>query len=79
MTDMSMSFSRYKISLLLLVPSIMHQLVNHPNIQNVDFSSVQVIASGAAYLPPDLAGKITSVAPQVTNVFQGATSKSFVH
>jgi acyl-CoA synthetase (AMP-forming)/AMP-acid ligase II len=52
---------RYKVSQLLLVPSVVHQLINHPNIRNADLSTVQSVASGAAHLPTDLAGKLTSI------------------
>jgi hypothetical protein len=44
-------FHRYKISVLTLVSSVMYQLVNHPDIRDVDPSSVQNIGSGAVSFP----------------------------
>jgi acyl-CoA synthetase (AMP-forming)/AMP-acid ligase II len=64
---------RYKISHLSLVPSVVHQLVNHPNIHNVNLNSVQVIGCGAAYLPPDLAERMKSITPKGTELSQGNT------
>jgi acyl-CoA synthetase (AMP-forming)/AMP-acid ligase II len=46
----------------MLVPSAVQQLTNHPNIRNADLSTVRSIACGAAYLPTDLADKISSLA-----------------
>lgn len=55
--------ARYKVSALGLIPSVVHQLVNHPGIENVDFSSVQLMGSGAAYLPPELGDKMVKLLP----------------
>lgn len=55
--------ARYKVSALGLIPSVVHQLVNHPGIENVDFSSVQSVISGAAYLPPELGDKMAKLIP----------------
>jgi acyl-CoA synthetase (AMP-forming)/AMP-acid ligase II len=68
------SFRRYKISQLPLIPSIVHQFVNHPNIKGIDLSSVRYIGSGAAYLPPDLAAKMVAIAPKGSVVSQGVSS-----
>ncbi|EJD06537.1 acetyl-CoA synthetase-like protein [Fomitiporia mediterranea MF3/22] len=48
------AISKYKISHLGLVPSIVHQLVNSPQTAKADLSSVRVVGCGAAYLSPDL-------------------------
>ncbi|KAF8800324.1 acetyl-CoA synthetase-like protein [Phlegmacium glaucopus] len=53
---------KYKVSILTLIPSVVHQLVNHPGIEKADFSSVLSIRSGAAYLPKELSSKLTSFA-----------------
>ena len=57
--------------MLTLIPSVVHQLVNHPDFRKVDLSSVQNISSGAAYLPPDLALKMISIVPEGCVLAQG--------
>lgn len=54
---------RYKVSNLPLIPSVVHQLVHYPGIDKVDFSSVQSMNSGAAYLPPELGDKLAKLVP----------------
>lgn len=56
---------RYRITTLLLVPSIVHQLVNSPKAKKADLSSVVFIASGAAYLPDSLSKRMIRMAPNV--------------
>jgi len=62
---------KYKVSVLALVPSIVHQLVNYPGIEGVDFSSVTSLGSAAAYLPPKLGAKMLSLVPQGASFFDG--------
>jgi acyl-CoA synthetase (AMP-forming)/AMP-acid ligase II len=62
---------RYRITSLGLIPSVVHQLVNHPGIEKIDFSSVQSMGSGAAYLPPELAAKLTAIAPKDATFLEG--------
>jgi len=52
---------KYKISFLPLIPSVVHQLINHPGIENADFSSVAVMRCGAAYLPLEMGQKLLSL------------------
>ncbi|TFK27568.1 amp dependent CoA ligase [Coprinopsis marcescibilis] len=52
---------QYKVSGIALIPSIVHQLVHHPKIEQVDLSSVTQLGSGAAYLPPSLADKLSKL------------------
>ncbi|KAJ7342708.1 hypothetical protein DFH08DRAFT_1010977 [Mycena albidolilacea] len=52
------AISRYRPRNLTLVPSLVHQLLTHPDIKTTDFSSVVTVASGAAYLPPELAAQL---------------------
>lgn len=52
---------KYKINSLVLIPSAIHQLVNHKHAHSVDFSSVTAVASGAAYLPPGLAARFAKI------------------
>jgi acyl-CoA synthetase (AMP-forming)/AMP-acid ligase II len=47
-----------------MIPSIVHQLVHHPKIHEADFSSVNAMGSGAAYLPSELAEKLSNLAPK---------------
>ncbi|KAF9816914.1 hypothetical protein IEO21_03788 [Rhodonia placenta] len=44
----------YRINILYLIPSAVHQLVQNKNLRQEIFSSVTTIVSGAAYLPPEL-------------------------
>jgi hypothetical protein len=53
--------------------------VNHPNIQNVDLSSINQISTGAAYLPQDLALKILSIVPKGTILAQGVFPYEAAH
>ncbi|KAG6917297.1 hypothetical protein DXG01_003138 [Tephrocybe rancida] len=62
---------KYRITAMALIPSVIHQLVNHPGIEKVDFSSVQSMGSGAAHLPPELAKKLTSLAPRDSTFTEG--------
>jgi len=48
---------KYRVSMLPLIPSAVHQLVNHPKFQTTDWSSVTGVVCGAAYLPRDLGAR----------------------
>jgi len=50
----SLSTSRWKVSMLPLVPSMIHQLVNSAEWAKTDTSSIETTASAAAFLPPEL-------------------------
>lgn len=63
--------TRYRITHLLLIPSVVHQLVNYPKIHEADLSSVKFINSGAAYLPPELNTKLSSFAPSEALFLEG--------
>ncbi|EKM52103.1 uncharacterized protein PHACADRAFT_262572 [Phanerochaete carnosa HHB-10118-sp] len=45
---------KYRVNLFALVPSVVHQLVNHPEFAKTDFSSVIGAGCGAAHLPKTL-------------------------
>jgi len=62
---------KYKVSFLALIPSIVHQLVNYPGIEKVDFSSVSTVGSGAAYLPPEMGSKLSSLVPRDIKFIDG--------
>jgi len=46
-------------------------MVNYPGIEKADFSSVLSMNSGAAYLPPELGDKISSLMPKETVFTEG--------
>ncbi|KAG6864934.1 hypothetical protein C0991_006285 [Blastosporella zonata] len=62
---------KYHITTMSLIPSVVHQLVNYPGIEKVDFSSIQSMGSGAAYLPPELATKLASIIPRESRFTEG--------
>ena len=43
-----------------VVPSMIHQLVNSPEWEKTDTSSIETIGSGAAFLPPELHARFLS-------------------
>ncbi|KAJ7194234.1 hypothetical protein GGX14DRAFT_476663 [Mycena pura] len=53
------SIAKYRATHLTLVPSTVHQLVNHPDTKKTDLSSVVFMNCGAAYLPPELAAQMS--------------------
>jgi 4-coumarate--CoA ligase len=54
------SIEKYKITMLPLVPPLVRQLAQSPLTEKYDLSSVQSAASGAAYLPPDVAYQLAA-------------------
>jgi 4-coumarate--CoA ligase len=58
------TIQNYKITMLPLVPPLVRQLAQSPLTAKYDLSSVLVAASGAAYLPPDVAYKLAEKLPQ---------------
>jgi acyl-CoA synthetase (AMP-forming)/AMP-acid ligase II len=67
--------TRYRATDLGLIPSAIHQLVNHPAIKSADLSSVISITSGAAYLPPELEAQMTRFLNEGMGIHQGAISR----
>ncbi|KAF4577266.1 hypothetical protein EYR40_009365 [Pleurotus pulmonarius] len=65
------AISKYRITHLPLIPSVIHQIVNSPKSQKADWSSVMSINSGAAYLPPDLSEKVPKLLKKEIHVFEG--------
>jgi acyl-CoA synthetase (AMP-forming)/AMP-acid ligase II len=57
------TIEKYKITLLPLVPPMVRQLAQSPLIDKYDLSSVATVASGAAYLPPDVAYQLGKKMP----------------
>ncbi|KAJ7641374.1 hypothetical protein FB45DRAFT_900036 [Roridomyces roridus] len=62
---------KYRATHLTLVPSAVHQLVTHPKTKTTDLSSVLMVGSGAAYLPPELASRFLNLLPRDSDVGQG--------
>ncbi|KAF2474927.1 4-coumarate-CoA ligase-like protein [Lindgomyces ingoldianus] len=58
------SIQKYKLTLLPLVPPLVRQLAQSPLTEKYDLSSVVGAASGAAYLPPDVAYQLAKKLPQ---------------
>ncbi|KAI0785238.1 hypothetical protein C8Q75DRAFT_333646 [Abortiporus biennis] len=65
------SIPRFKINILFLIPSALHQMANSAEFSNADLSSVTVVSSGAAYLPPQLAERVVKKIPQISSVSEG--------
>ncbi|KAJ7133434.1 hypothetical protein C8R44DRAFT_663999 [Mycena epipterygia] len=63
--------TKYRATHLTLIPSAIHQLVNHPDMKTTDMSSVVMINSGAAYLPPELAGRMSRFMKKDSELSQG--------
>ncbi|KII90716.1 hypothetical protein PLICRDRAFT_52417 [Plicaturopsis crispa FD-325 SS-3] len=55
--------SKYRVTHMCLIPSVVHQLVNSSQIGKADLSSLLSISCGAAYLPPELAAKFSAHTP----------------
>ncbi|KAI0766413.1 acetyl-CoA synthetase-like protein [Trametes elegans] len=62
---------RYRVSILSLTPPAVLQLVNHKRIRDVDLSSIVVAGSGAAHLPPKLAGAFQRLLKNAAPVGEG--------
>ncbi|KAJ7704973.1 hypothetical protein B0H17DRAFT_697890 [Mycena rosella] len=65
------AIAKYRPTHLSLIPSAVHQLVNHPDIKTTDMSSIVFVGSGAAYLPPELAGRMSGLLPTSSELSQG--------
>ncbi|KIL66829.1 hypothetical protein M378DRAFT_74729 [Amanita muscaria Koide BX008] len=62
---------KYRINRLPLIPSIVYQLVHHPKLAKTDLTSITYVNSGAAYLSPKLAEKLSSFIPQKADFIEG--------
>ncbi|CAK5283949.1 unnamed protein product [Mycena citricolor] len=70
-TEYLQAIPKYRATHLALIPSAVHQIVTHPDLRKTDLSSVTSIISGAAYLPKQLADKMTSLLSNGSEVSQG--------
>jgi acyl-CoA synthetase (AMP-forming)/AMP-acid ligase II len=62
------TIQKHKITVLPLVPPLVQQLAHSPLTEKYDLSSVIGAASGAAYLPPDVAYQLANKLPQGGNM-----------
>ncbi|KIM54632.1 hypothetical protein SCLCIDRAFT_136462 [Scleroderma citrinum Foug A] len=65
------SIPKYRVTTLVLVPSLIYQIVHHPRFSSVDFSTVQAVQCGAAYLPVQLSERLRSRIPSVQRIGGG--------
>ncbi|KAJ7506821.1 hypothetical protein B0H11DRAFT_244508 [Mycena galericulata] len=70
-TQFLRAIPKYRATHLPLIPSAVHQLVNHPEIKTTDLSSVLAVNSGAAYLPPTLATHMSRFLDKGSQLSQG--------
>ncbi|KAG1732417.1 uncharacterized protein EDB91DRAFT_1349080 [Suillus paluster] len=71
------SVPKYHITTIFLVPSLIHQIVHHPRFKTTDMSSVKAVASGAAYLPSQLADQLCARFQDVDRVSEGYGMSEF--
>ncbi|PBL03846.1 acetyl-CoA synthetase-like protein [Armillaria gallica] len=62
---------KYHITNLTLVPSVVHQIANHPKLNKRDLKSVKHVGCGAAYLPKELADKLLTTLPPDVELTEG--------
>jgi len=72
----ALSASRWKVTALPLVPSMIFQLVNSPEWEKTDTSSIETSGSAAAFLSPELSEKFRSKVK--TTLFHGYGSSEAV-
>ncbi|KAF9451827.1 acetyl-CoA synthetase-like protein [Macrolepiota fuliginosa MF-IS2] len=56
---------KYRVTNLGLVPSLAQQLLSHPEVDKVNFSTIQAITCGASYLPRESLIKLVSLGPNI--------------
>ncbi|EKM79646.1 hypothetical protein AGABI1DRAFT_128792 [Agaricus bisporus var. burnettii JB137-S8] len=64
-TTVLKSIPKYKISMISMVPSMYHQIVNHPDFLKTDLSTITISHSGAAHLPQEIATKFRNQTPNI--------------
>jgi acyl-CoA synthetase (AMP-forming)/AMP-acid ligase II len=62
---------RWRVSTIGLVPSMVYQLANYPGIAKADFSSLERVNSGGAYLAPEVAETFLRIVPQGATMMEG--------
>jgi acyl-CoA synthetase (AMP-forming)/AMP-acid ligase II len=64
-------FSRYTITHLLMVPSMVYQVLHDPELAKIDLGSLIAAAAGAAHLPPELRTAFIQKAKNVSFMQEG--------
>jgi len=62
---------KYRVNLLYMIPSAIHQLVHHKSFRPEDWATVMSIACGAAYLPPKLAHRLREMVRSTLEISEG--------
>lgn len=70
-----MEWNRYKATVLYLVPTMVQQLLVHPMINNIDFSSVLTFICIGGHLPRESRIKLVSLPQQAQQAVQFAEGK----
>ncbi|KAN0129536.1 hypothetical protein V8E53_012718 [Lactarius tabidus] len=65
------AFSSYKITSLVMVPSMVHQVLHNPELAKLDLGSLISATSGAAHLPPELRSAFERKAKNVSFMQEG--------
>lgn len=63
--------ARYKITTMSIIPSMIHQISTHPQVDKVDFSSILSFTTGAAYLPREFLVNFVSLCPKEVHFTEG--------
>ncbi|KAG2147416.1 uncharacterized protein EDB93DRAFT_1104094 [Suillus bovinus] len=71
------SIPKYRITTLILVPSLLHQLVHHSRSKTTDMDSVKEIMCGAAHLPPQLANQVCARFKDIPRITDGYGMSEF--
>ncbi|KAJ6481213.1 hypothetical protein C8R47DRAFT_592592 [Mycena vitilis] len=65
------AIAKYRVTHLSLAPSLVYQMVMHPDIERTDLSSVAALLAGGAYLPPMLAARLGNFLKPGSEISQG--------
>ncbi|KAI0699126.1 hypothetical protein BC835DRAFT_1405225 [Cytidiella melzeri] len=65
------SIPKYHVNWIYFIPSAIHQIVHHPLVKKIDWSSVSSVGSGAAHLPPVLGQMLLKYAKNAPMVGEG--------
>ncbi|MBD3407948.1 MAG: AMP-binding protein [Candidatus Lokiarchaeota archaeon] len=69
LSELLRDLEKYKGTVLNCVPALYAGIVNHPNVDKYDLSSIKICSSGAAPLPPELAKSFEDVTGAI--LFEG--------
>ncbi len=69
LSELLRDLEKYRGTIFNCVPALYAGVVNHPNVNNYDLSSIKICSSGAAPLPPELAKQFEDVTGAI--LFEG--------